>query len=295
MATSATVTNWLAVSMCGSKAEGYFHCLLKEKADPRPSLIEQELISYVKKAHEDALNWWCNATASLDPLEPDASENLLGYPALLPMQTLKGYFGEIFAALVAENFSPFGEDSWKVPAHLFRWHNVAFEYLESLRQGNKQLQSVLGRTGDDCLAFQMDDSGTITKVLFCEAKCTNSHNTQLIRDAHKKVGSSALASIPHLISTLVSRNDRDSRRWVDALRQLHLSLQKPTFERYDLVSYVCGQHPVQTDSWIPKDKHHDEYTGGRCLQAVEVHLHNVNKLVRLVYGKTDDGPDNTNN
>jgi hypothetical protein len=211
------------------------------------------------------------------------------------MQTLKGYFGEIFAGLVAEHFAPFEENSWEVPAHLFRWHNAAFEYLESLRQGSRQRKAVVGRTGDDCLAFQMDDTGTITKVLYCEAKCTNTHDTEMIRDAHKKVGMSALTSIPHLIMILASRTDEDSRRWADALRRLYLTLQKPNFERYDLVSYICGQHPIQTDVWITKDKPHNDYKGGRPLQVVEAHLHNVDKLVKLVYGIPNDGSENTNN
>lgn len=295
MTTFATETDWLSVSKYQSKTTRYFHCLLKEESSQRPSYIEQELISYVRTAHEDALHWWCNATASLDPLEPDTPSISLGYPALLPLKALKGYFGEVFAALVAEHFEPFEEDSWKVPAHLFRWHNAAFEYLESLRQGGRELKSVVGRTGDDCLAFHMDDTGTITKVLYCEAKCTNKHDTEMIKDAHKKVGASALTSVGHLIAILDSRTDDESKRWTDALRRLYLKLQKPTFERYDLVSYVCGQHPIQTDVWIARDRPHADYKGGRPLQVVEVHLRNVDKLVKLVYGKPDDGSENTNN
>lgn len=271
--------------MSGSKALRYFHCLLKEESLERPALIEQELIQYVRTAHEDARQWWLDATASLDPLEPDTITTLSGYPNLLPMQTLKGYFGEVFAALVAEHYAPFEEDMWRVPAHLFRWHNAAFEYLESVRQGSPLLQAVVGRTGDDCLAFKIDESGTITKVLFCEAKCTHTHSTKMIKEAHKKVGLSSLASLPHLITLLTTRNDESSRKWIDALRRLRL---KPGAERYDLVSYVCGQHPIQTDVWIATDKPHEEYKGNRPLQVVEVHLHNVDKLVKLVYDVPND-------
>lgn len=295
MTTFATETDWLSVSISRSKDLRYFHYLLKEDSRERPSSVEQELILYVQKAHEDARQLLCDVTASLDPLASDAPIVPSGYPTLLPMQTLKGYFGEIFAALVAEHFAPFEENSWEVPAHLFRWHNAAFQYLESLRQGGKERKSVVGRTGDDSLAFHMDDTGTITKVLYCEAKCTNTHDAQMIKEAHKKVGTSAITSIWELIIILKSRTDAHSKRWADALQQLYLSLQKPTFERYDLVSYVCGQHPIQSDVWIAKDKPHNEYKGGRPLQVIEAHLYNVDKLVKLVYGIPDDGSNNTNN
>lgn len=293
MTTSQTVTNWLSVNINGSKETGYLHYLLKENYELRSHILEQ-LTSYIEAAHAEARQLWLNATASLDPLEEDSSHDFSGYPSLLPMQTLKGYFGEVFAALVAENFDPFGENNWVVPAHLFRWHNAAFEYLESLRQGGKKREAVLGRTGDDCLAFQMDGAGKITKVLYCEAKCTNSHDTTMIKEAHEKVGESEIVSLPHLIELLSLRNDDDAKRWVDALRQLRLQ-KRPNIERYDLVSYVCGKHPVKTESWISTHKPHHAYQGGRGLQVAEIHLTQVDELVRAVYGKVDDESDNSNN
>jgi hypothetical protein len=230
---------------------------------------------------------------SLDPLEQDVPDELSGYPSFLPMQTLKGYFGEVFAALVAEHFAPFEEEGWKVPAHLFSWHNAAFEYLEGLRQDAEEKQSVVGRTGDDCLAFQVDSTGNITKILYCEAKCTNTHDTNMIGEAHKKAGNSKLTSLRHLIHLLSSRQEHASRQWAEALRKIHLKISD--IQRYDLVCYVCGQHPKREDTWIPKQMPHNDYAGGRNLQAVEVHLHDIDDLVRAVYCKANDESANTNN
>ncbi len=127
-----------------------------------------ELTLYVQKAHEDAKQHLRKVLGnSLDPLassiEVDPTE---GYPQLFDMNTLKGYFGEIFAGLIAEHCSPFGEDNWKVPAFLFRFHLVEFQQLEQLRQttGGKAHRN-LGRTGDDCLAFQMNGKGQIIPLL----------------------------------------------------------------------------------------------------------------------------------
>src|SRR6266571_3942921 len=72
---------------------------------------------------------------SLDPFEErivdDPAE---GYPECLHILTLKGYFGEVFAAIVAQHFSPFEVDNWEVPAFLFRFHVVELQHIEALNQ-----------------------------------------------------------------------------------------------------------------------------------------------------------------
>jgi hypothetical protein len=279
---------WLAVQLRGSPEARYIHCLLRENLDERPAALGA-LRAYVYAAHEDALRLLRDLASprlSLDPLlEEDAEpeDDTMGYPERLPIQTLKGYFGEIFAGLLAEHFAPFGEERWVVPAHLFRFHKVAFQYLESVRQTGRTLASLPGRTGDDCLAFQLDAAGRIAKVLYCEAKCTRSHDSELIRDAHEKVGSSAITDLLQLIEILQGRDDEEARRWVRALRLLHMRPGAAAFERFDLVSYVCSQFPKREPSWMPLDRPHSSYQGGRWLQAVEIYIHDVEALIREVY------------
>jgi hypothetical protein len=132
----------------------------------------------------------------------------------------------------------------------------------------------------------MSGAGQIIKILYCEAKCTNTHDSGMIQDAHDKAGSSKYTSLLQLTELLALRNDSESFRWVNALRTLRLKTNSA--DRYDMVSYLCGQRPIRSETWIPYDRPHTEYKGDRSLQVFEVHLHEVDQLVKIVYNKNDD-------
>lgn len=285
MLTRQMVSVWLWNKVDVTPDKRYRHRVIKENPSRRSQIIV-ELTAYVQAAHEDARNRL--RKIAYNPLDPlgfvpncDAAE---GYPALLHMQTLKGYFGEIFAGLIAEYLSPFGVSNWKVPAYLFRFHLVAMQHFERIRRTGEPAHPIPGRTGDDCLAFQMNDQGEIISALYCEAKCTQDHDTGMIAEAHEKVSQAVIVDIPQLIEVLQDKDDPDSVRWVDALRQLEFGEPDPQFERYDLVSYVC-RAPKRNDNWLSPDNPHPKYIGGRKLEAVEVHLPNVEELIRVVYSK----------
>lgn len=63
------------------------------------------------------------------------------------------------------------------------------------------------------------------------------------------------------------------------------------YERYDLVSYICGRHPKRDGVWLPTEKPHASYKAKRRLEAVEVHLYDVENLVREVYS-SEFSPEN---
>ena len=201
------------------------------------------------------------------------------------MQTLKGYFGEAMAGIFAETIPPFGKDEWTVPAYLFRFHSVAFQHLELLKQTGGAATPIPGRTGDDCLAFRRADDGTIVASLLCEAKCLAGHNAQKINEAHEK--SSLANAIPvdlfQLIEILNDSKSPGAVQWVNSLRQLALSRGGKGYERVDHITYICGQKPKKGKTWIPSDKPHTKYTGGRKLHVVEVHLTDVDQLVERIY------------
>ncbi len=270
-----------------SKDKRYRHRLIKLVKNKRSELIS-ELKIYVQKAHQDAQEFLRKAGESLDPLGETVTVNLIqGYPDELPLQTLKGYFGEVIAGLIAEHYAPFDIDTWKVPAFLFRFHEVAFQYLEFVRQTGKRKKSLPGRTGDDCLAFQTDDQGQIVRSLYCEAKCTRGHSNKMISDAHKKVSESEMVDIPQLIRIIIESKEPDAAQWVDALRQLLIRLPVPDDERYDLVSYVC-RPPIRNSHSVrlPIDKPHPIYTASRRLEAVEIHIPDLDSVIQEVYGRT---------
>lgn len=142
--------------------------------------------------------------------------------------------------------------------------------------------------GDDMLAFHCDDQGEITHVLFCEAKCTANHSAKLIAEAHRKSSDSKL--IPNDCLTLIgiledyAISDSKEAQWIKALRRLWLSAGNPTHERCDLVTYICGLPPAQEKTVIiPEASPHQDYIAKRRLEAVEIHLHDVDGLVQEAY------------
>jgi hypothetical protein len=269
-----------------SKDRRYRHRLIKLVKNKRNELIS-ELKTYIQKAHQDAKDCLRKSSVSLDPLGDTETDYLIqGYPEELPIPTSRGYFGEVFAGLIAEHYAPFDIDTWKVPVFLFRFHEAAFQYLEELRQTGKRKKSTLGRTGDDCLAFQCDDQGQIVRTLYCEAKCLKRHNTEKVADAHEKVSESVLVDIPQLIRIFRESSDPDASQWLNAMYQLLSKLPLSSDERYDLVSYICNP-PTRTSQYLPIDKPHPSYTASRRLEAVEIHFPDAESVIREVYGITD--------
>jgi hypothetical protein len=280
---------WLIESSLKVSDQYTFRLLKSSSTLPKEAIAEIKAI--VTEAHEDAKRRLRNlAGISLDPLgSPSAFDPSQGYPECLDNQTLKGYFGEILAGIVAVNCSRFGENDWEMPVSLFRFHDLAFDQIERLRQDAGAPKKIPGRTGDDNLAFVRNANKAIAKVLVCEAKCTADHDSGLISDAHKKISERNLVpvSLRNLIDTLQDYDDVQSREWIDAIRQFWLLPKASSTERYDLVSYACGREPARASqiSWIASDKPHSAYSGGRCLEVAEIHLHQVDELIAELYGK----------
>lgn len=294
------VADWLDNILIESDDQKYRYRCLKENLYHRSDIV-QELKNLVYLAHEDArarLRRLLAPTDSLDPLgelsTPGSQYFTIDeYPKKLHIDVLKGYFGEIFAGIIAENFNPFGEN-WEVPAFPFRFHNTAFEQLEMLRQVGGVAWTVPGRTGDDLLAFQRDANGKIVRSLVCEAKCTAGHNSTMVKEAHEKASAPNPVPISYtqLIDILNDQSDDNpsAAAWSDALRQLRfITSATPNYERCDLVSYICGLPPVRESTIvIPQNKPHEKYIGRRRLEAVETHLYDVEGLIEQIYEKEDD-------
>lgn len=286
--------HWLSSSPTESSNKRYRHRLLKENLTYRPEILE-DIKLLIQQAHDDARRSFRGFTANtLDLLGIRVPDLAKGYLEYFDLTTLKGYFGEIFAGLIAENFSPFGIDDWEVPAFLFRFHGVAFDQLERMRETGEKPKAIFGRTGNDCLAFQLDEEGRIKRTLICEAKCSDSHDASMIAEAHEQISDpgSIPVSVWQLIEILEDRShDSNASTWLSALDGLRFGDVSEDYERCDLVSYVYGQLPKRNPTWIPQNAPHQKYTEKRRLEAVEIHLHNVNELVQEVYAKGDTKPE----
>jgi hypothetical protein len=115
---------------------------------------------------------------SLDPLQ-GVPPDWRPYPDGLHTSALRGYMGEVLAGVVAENHQQHGQP-WVVPAFLFRGHQAAYQELERRRQLGGPARPIPGRTGDDALAFQIDEDGGRHRLVMGKAKCTHDHDAGLI-------------------------------------------------------------------------------------------------------------------
>jgi len=282
---SGWVNEWLSSSVTRNEDGNYSHQLLVEREGGRDKVLGQ-LRSYVSETHEDVRRHLRSlVSGSLDPLGAPEQDFAATYPGDLGLEVLKSYFGEIMAGLIAEHFSPFRIDTWKVPTFLFRFHLNALQRLESIRQTNREPGPLPGRPGDDCLAFQRNATGQIIKSLVAEAKCTRGHDTHLINNGMEQLSQENPIPVDvfRLIEILREYEDEESLGWTESLRSLLHDDVSDSHERFDLFAYTCGRSPVLRPSWIDTNQPHPGYTAGRQLEAAELHLVNLEELVAAVY------------
>src|SRR4029453_9724626 len=172
---SCDISSWL---VCHEEVHipsiRYRHRKLTENLDSRVSVIPV-LKRIVELEHEETRRYLRKGTESnLDPLQETPSTSIVNaYPYQFPLNTKKGYFGEIMAGLIAENIVSHESRTWRVPTFMFRFHELAFDQLEMQRKLGTTPQPVPGQTGEDCVAFSQNESGKIVASLVCEGKCTN--------------------------------------------------------------------------------------------------------------------------
>lgn len=279
------IETWLTIDLKTATSGRYEHALITEVDGTRSKMLPC-LRTLFSNAHDDARRRLRRlAYGSLDPLagypQGDPAD---GYPERLHPLTLKGYFGEVLAGIIAANTACFGNTDWEVPAYLFRFHIVEFQHLAFIKQTEQDPGVRPGRTGDDCLAFRQKDD-RIVAGMFCEAKCTKDHDTKLIRDAHEKSSLPNLIPVDllQLVEVLQDSPDPAAARWITLLRRLFFDGAGAHYERIDQITYVCGQQPKREPCWIGNDKPHDAYSGGCRLHIAEVHLADVEQLISDVY------------
>jgi hypothetical protein len=274
-----------------SSSPPYCHLLIRqlEKVDPN---VWDEIFAYIDHAHAGARQALrAPLEDSLHPLQHNTDvDPAFGYPQKLGDTALKGFFGEIIAGIMAEYYAGDDEHEWEVPAYLFRTHVVAFQQLEVMKQTDDWERQIVGRTGDDGLAFARDANGRIVAWLACEAKCTGNHSSTLISDNHVKLSQAVTRPVDllRLIDALNDyRDDVYAREWIEALRNYYWKATDSVAERCDLSMYVCGSRPKRNPTWIPTNAPHKDYSGGRNLTSAEFHMFGVDEIIRSLYEKMD--------
>ena len=276
------ISRWLGATRT---ADGtYCHVLIAENPDERAEGV-RTLSEVVEQAHADALQEFRRLYAvSLDPLTPGMSAHTPpdSYPHGLHTSTLQGYLGEIIAGVVAENHDPH-DITWTVPAFLFRAHEQAREALVRRFQLGGPARPIPGRTGDDCVAFALNDDGTVKAWLNAEAKCTHDHDSGLIAKGHAQLSSAITAPVNlyRIVDIVRTSSDPRDAAWTAPL-ELFLRGGSEA-QRYDLFMYVCGRPPVRDTTWMTTNAAHAAYTRQGTLAAVEAHLDGFDEVLLASY------------
>lgn len=258
--------------------------------------IRDELVAYMDEAFDDARKRLRRGFEDdLSPFHDPPSDPAANYPALLNRITLQGYFGETLAVIAVEHWGAHGTTDWVVPAFLFRLHDQEFQHLESinerLRAGkvydpDRTAERRPGRTGDDGLAFRIDNRNTITDILTLEAKCLARNSNDKIEEAHQKLAAAGLlpSGVRELINLLAEYDTPEAKAWQEALLKLWCDGYQVAV-RHDGVAYVCGHIPQRGErvAWMPVDAPHPHYTVQRRLEGMEFHFEDLSGVVDAIY------------
>lgn len=243
------------------------------------------VLAYFEQAHADARQCFCAALGL--SLDPRVIKPAVDYPASLPIQTKKGYFGEVFCGILAEGGKVAGEKKWTVPIFLFRLHQQAEEFLFRLITGEAVADQIPGRTGSDCLALALDTGGEIEAILAAEAKCYEKFNITKAHEALCDLGSQAAVpvSLPQLKRLLMEIGRERYEPTILALERIISSARQPIVPRRDLMVFIFEDPAVQqyTTPRISVADVAAHHGNGRPLQVVEVHLPGAESLIKRLY------------
>jgi hypothetical protein len=293
--TAKLLAEWLVEQRLNG-AHARYRLRLWRESRAALAALESELRLYVDEAFDDArLRLRRGFEDALSPFNDPAIDPAANYPSLLHRVTLQGYFGEILAVAAVEHLGAHGHGDWQVPAFLFRLHDQEFQHLElineRLRTGeahdpDRMAERRPGRTGDDGLAFRIDENNVITDVLTIEAKCLTENNNAKIQEAHKKLtaGGPLPPGIRELINLLSEYDTAAANNWSEALMRLRQSGYRRAL-RWDAVAYICGHIPQRNGriTWMPADQPHPAYTVARNLEGLEFQFEDLPGLITAVY------------
>lgn len=292
----ALLNSWLVGKQLPNSESPLYRLRLWREDPNGLAAIKSELIEYLDEAFDDArIRLRKGFEDSLSPFVAPPQDPAANYPAMLHQVTLQGYLGETLAVLAVEHWGAAGHTDWVIPAFLFRLHDQEFQHLELINQRlaageaydpNAEAEQRPGRTGDDGLAFRINDQNVITDILTLEAKCVGANRPKLIEDAHEKLaaGSKTPTGIRELISILAEYNTPEAQSWQQALLQLRAS-NCLNATRYDGIAYACGAIPQQVNriSWMKADAPHPSYTVQRHLEGMEFQFTDMPNLIDTLY------------
>ncbi len=286
---------WLVNQAVGA-ANTRYRLRVYRANSPAFDAIKHELHEYITEALDDArLRLRKGFEDDLSPFTLPSADPAENFPRLLNIITLKGYWGETLAVIGVEGWGAHNHTDWCVPAMLFRFHDTEFQHLEEINQRVSEgqcydpddaAQKRPGRTGDDALAFRINNQNVITDILAFESKCLETSNTEKIKDAHQKLsaGPPLPSGVRELINLLEDYDGAEAARWRQSLLALWREGYK-TANRSDGLAYACGKIPKEKGrvSWLDDGAPHGEYKTIRNLDAFEFQFPNLKDVVVALY------------
>ena len=293
--TDSLLNAWLVDQRLASAHRDYRLRVWRENRVCLPA-IQAELIAYIEEAFDDARRRIRRGFEdTLSPFSDHATDPAANYPALLHHITLQGYWGETLAVIAVEHWGAHGYTDWRVPAFLFRLHDQEFQHLEAINERllageiydpDRIEERRPGRTGDDGLAFRMNDAKTLIDVLTIEAKCLAENNTEKIKKAHEKLaaGSMRPVGVRELINVLAEYDTPDAQIWHEALLKLWQDGYRAA-TRHDAIGYTCGRIPSQGSrvAWLPANAPHPAYSAPRRLEGMEFQFEDLTTIIKTLY------------
>jgi hypothetical protein len=280
------IADWFNQQIEGNLDGDYCHLRLSQKVTEGWRPLLSRITAYWERAHSDARNHFNELIgSSLDPLGAPPFD----YPKNLPIKTLKGYFGETFCGLLAEVIEIVGRHTWSVPVFLFRFHQQAGEYLTRLITGETANTTIPGRTGSDFVGLRLSESGEIKAFLVAESKCHEVFNIGAAKKALSDLSSGAAipVSLPQLKQILKIVNSESFAPTIRSIEQIMLSGVSCDLPRTDMLVYIFDRPGVMEylNPRISDACRAENYTCGRHLQVVEIHIPDAGELIKTVYNR----------
>jgi len=283
--------------------EGYGHLLI-EQVKSNDDELRNRLKKYFESAHLDARGVFHDFMGV--SLHPDDNEKQakVSYPSSLHLTTLKGFFGEVLAGLIAESYELVGKHEWKVPVFLFRFHDDAKKYLFTLVRDPDQKRQTIGRLGTDFIGISIAD-GEVHRLISGEAKwrkelSQSAINTLMLgpkkKGKQERVeGKGVWAELnkevnpPNGLRELqIALKEIDPDGYAEAILSMDKQLSAfdaNTVPKTDLVLIVggAGSRRQKGDCSIDRDNVPKEYLAGNDLQVVEIILSDGESLIKDLY------------
>lgn len=266
-------------------SSGYSHILLTIKENAPLNLLQQNLKNFYEIAHADArIKFNDMFGLSLDPLSVIES-SVPSYPHSLPADAIKGLFGEVFCALISKSLQIIGHPNWKIVGFLFRYHNVAGEYLYRLGQGEDPGQRITGRTGSDSISVMLDLNNEIISFLVCESKCHQTFSLTVSNDVFTDLSNEttnpvSLGQLKDIIKDSTITNKPNILKSID-----DIIFQSKIVNRVDMFLYAFEDPGVITYNppiRMPSNKP-TNYSTTRDLQTIELHFPGMMDFIKHLY------------